>query len=237
MVSTWGGEHRVAHAHAEFGQEFAREFGPRTMISFTTDPEKAKELAKGGPIYRAMIDPCEANWGEHRRRGEGSLGPAHGEGRIVEGLTLRLGRREVVYYPAGVLVNSDEGVADFDELEDRLLAEHPRMRRLVVRFRPMSPLRVYYLHWSNGTDLAELDARLSRGAGWGEDLGGAVVGEAVDIQCRNCGASHRIVMLEATDALFDDALARTRAHAYHEHCAVCGVRWTASVLEFIPPHL
>ena len=76
--------------------------------------------------------------------------------RAVGGLRVSFGRWEVRYFPAGELLRADESVMNFDKLEDRALAGHPRMRRVLLRVTSRSPLYVYYLHWSDGTDLEVL---------------------------------------------------------------------------------
>jgi len=57
-LQEWGGEENLAHAHAEFGTEY-EDVVPKTVMSFTTDPEVAKYFANGGPVYRAMISPSD----------------------------------------------------------------------------------------------------------------------------------------------------------------------------------
>ncbi|MFJ1972167.1 DUF6531 domain-containing protein [Streptomyces sp. NPDC087903] len=61
-LAEWGGPDQLAHAHSEFGTEMQQAYGPRSVMSFTTDPEVAKYFANGGPVYRAMIDPSEGIW-------------------------------------------------------------------------------------------------------------------------------------------------------------------------------
>ncbi|WP_327349392.1 DUF6531 domain-containing protein [Streptomyces sp. NBC_01321] len=58
----WGSPEALAHAHAEFGTDMQKAFGDRSVMSFTTDPEVAKVFARGGPVYRAMINPSEGFW-------------------------------------------------------------------------------------------------------------------------------------------------------------------------------
>ncbi|MCX4787610.1 MULTISPECIES: hypothetical protein [unclassified Streptomyces] len=43
---------------------------------------------------------------------------------------MRFRKWDTQYFPAGELVRADEPIAGFDELEDHLLADHPRMRRI-----------------------------------------------------------------------------------------------------------
>jgi hypothetical protein len=60
-LAEWDGENDLAQAHSEFGTDM-REFGPKSTMSWTTDPEVAKSFANGGRIYRATIDPSEGIW-------------------------------------------------------------------------------------------------------------------------------------------------------------------------------
>ncbi|WP_371632790.1 DUF6531 domain-containing protein [Streptomyces sp. NBC_01259] len=61
-LKEWGSPDSLAHAHSEFGTEMQQAYGPRSVMSFTTDPEVAKYFANGGPVYRAMIHPSEGIW-------------------------------------------------------------------------------------------------------------------------------------------------------------------------------
>ncbi|MEV0094291.1 hypothetical protein [Streptomyces sp. NPDC050738] len=151
------------------------------------------------------------------------------------GLNVTLRRRELRYFPAGELVEADEPIAGFDEPEDRLLADHPRLRRILVRGRPGWPLHRYYLHWSDGADLAALDARVASGAATEEDFAGAVVGEPLGIVHAACGAEFRVVALDVVLPLFADSTDRSRHHGFQTKCPVCGEQLPGGVLEFITP--
>ncbi|WP_371669419.1 hypothetical protein OG985_18180 [Streptomyces sp. NBC_00289] len=153
------------------------------------------------------------------------------------GLTMTFRKWETRYFPAGELVEADEPIAGFDELEDRLLADHPRMRRILVRGRPGWPLHRYYLHWSDGTDLESLDRRVASGTATEADFAGAVIGEPLDITHPPCGADLRVVALDVVLPLFPDSTDRARVHSYRTECPVCGNPLTGNVLEFITPSL
>jgi hypothetical protein len=45
-----------------WGTEMQPAYGPRSTISFSTDPAVAKDFATGGQVYRAMIDPSVGIW-------------------------------------------------------------------------------------------------------------------------------------------------------------------------------
>ncbi|MEV7399427.1 hypothetical protein AB0N93_03295 [Streptomyces sp. NPDC091267] len=151
------------------------------------------------------------------------------------GLAVRFRKWDTRYFPAGELVRADELIPSFDELEDRLLADHPRMRRIVLRLLPGWPLHRYYLHWSDGTDLASLDRRVAAGTATEEDFAGAIVGEPYSTSHPACGARFRVIEFEVTIPLFSDSLARSRSHSYRNECPVCGGRFRGSALEFITP--
>lgn len=61
-LSEWGSADNLAQAHGEFGTEMQQAYGPRSVISFTSNPDMAKYFANGGPVYRAMIHPSEGIW-------------------------------------------------------------------------------------------------------------------------------------------------------------------------------
>lgn len=151
------------------------------------------------------------------------------------GLIMTFRKWEKRYFPAGEPVEAAEPIAGFEELEDRRLADHPRMRRILVRGRPGWPLHRYYLHWSDGTDLESLDRRVASGAATEADFAGAVVGEPLGITHPACGADLRVVALDIVLPLFPDGTERSRVHAYQTACPVCGGRLAGSVLEFIAP--
>jgi hypothetical protein len=102
-----------------------------------------------------------------------------------------------------------------------------------VRVLPTWPLACLYLHWSDRSDLAALDVRVSTGTATEADFAGAVVGEALDMTHQVCRSSLRVVALNQVLPLFSDDMARSRAHAYQSACPACGERLPASVVEFI----
>lgn len=154
----------------------------------------------------------------------------------MDPLTLTFRKWDVRYLPAGELIQVDEPITDFDANEDRLLADHPRMRRLLARLLPRSPLTCYYVHWSDSTDLELLDESVAAGYATGEYFAGAVVGQTSGMTCLKCRARSRVVSLDivVTSLFFEpDHLARTRRHTYRTSCVMCRQPWSTSVLEFI----
>src|SRR5205823_1168352 len=54
-IAEWGSEGLYAQAHAEFGTELSQ-IGPRSMVSFTTDPAVAKFFAgPNGTVFQATV--------------------------------------------------------------------------------------------------------------------------------------------------------------------------------------
>ncbi len=151
------------------------------------------------------------------------------------GRTVRFRNWEVQYFPEGRGISSDEPIGNFTESDDRLLAHHPRLRRILVRVVPRQPLGCFYLHWSDGSDLTALDERVSSGTARDADFAGAVVGEATGISHEACGSPLRVVDLNQVIPLFSDPVERSSAHKYQQLCPVCGKQINASILEFIEP--
>ncbi|KUL25128.1 hypothetical protein [Actinoplanes awajinensis] len=135
---------------------------------------------------------------------------------------LTLDGIRMTYLPAGVLAPAGELIRNFDELEDRGLAGHPRMRRVLTRLRPNLSLLYYYLHFSDGADLAALDDRVAAGVATDDDFRGALLGEALTISCPHCAAMLRVVEVEPGHPLFHrDRIRRLNEHVFQRECPVC----------------
>ncbi|MGW0050902.1 DUF6531 domain-containing protein [Nocardia cyriacigeorgica] len=52
-IDTWGSLDNYVQAHGEFGTELSREFGPRSLMSFTTDINVARQF--GDAVYMAQV--------------------------------------------------------------------------------------------------------------------------------------------------------------------------------------
>ena len=138
------------------------------------------------------------------------------------------------YLPDGTRVPTDAGVANLDETEDRILAGHPRMRRVLMRLLPSFPLLLYYLHVSDGTDLHGLDAKVANGTATDDDLRGALLGEARSVVCLHCSAVIRAIVVDTGHPLFAaDRSRRLREHTFRRRCPVCGGHLSLYVLEII----
>ena len=157
----------------------------------------------------------------------------------MDGQTLRFGDWEVRYFPAGAPLPF-RPAGNFDEPEDRRLAHHERMRRILFSLPRRQEVAYYLLHWSDGSDLSVLDELLAAGQDDPACFSGAVVGEARDLTCLECHSILRVIAYEnvVTGLLFgSDATARVRKHAFEKFCPVCRAPWNIGVLEFCDaPH-
>ncbi|MGW1076205.1 putative T7SS-secreted protein [Streptomyces sp. NPDC002537] len=61
-LAEWGDADTLAQAHAEFGTDMQEAYGPRSVMSFTTDPDRAKFFADGGTVYSTSIHPDDGIW-------------------------------------------------------------------------------------------------------------------------------------------------------------------------------
>lgn len=150
-------------------------------------------------------------------------------------LTVAFRKRDTHYFSAGEPITADEPIAGFDEQEVRLLADHPRMRRIMFRPRPGRPLHRYYLHWSGGTGLASLDRRVAAGAAAEQDFAGALQGSLAASRTqsvvRNSGRSNGTLPFPCSPTESSvHALTRTSTSARG-----AGARFDTNVLEFITP--
>ncbi len=146
---------------------------------------------------------------------------------------LTVGRWDLGYFPDGETVRAEQAIGNLRPAEDRLLAHHERLRRILVELLPGRPLGYFFLHWSDGTDLEALDSRVREGTVTAEEMSGALLGEAQSMACGGCGAQLRVVVASPGIPIFPDDAHRLRTHTYRTTCPVCGTPWTASVLEII----
>jgi hypothetical protein len=62
-VEAWGSEADYAQAHGEWGGGDLSDVGPRTMISFTTDPDTARGFAgPDGVVWSTVLEPGQGIW-------------------------------------------------------------------------------------------------------------------------------------------------------------------------------
>jgi hypothetical protein len=92
----------------------------------------------------------------------------------------------------------------------------------------------YFLHWSDGRDISAIDDQLLSGARGVEVLEGAVVGESIVIQHRECGTRFQVIVLDVVIPLFGDMESRIAMHQYKNQCIACGKKINGrGVLEFL----
>lgn len=125
----------------------------------------------------------------------------------------------------------------FDTFDDRTLRGHTRVRRALYRFRPTAVPLFGYLHWSDGTDLDELDRRIVSRMHSPQDFAGAVWVEGRSVTCRSCGSSLRLLLPDSGHPL--GSAARQQRHTFGSVCPVCseplGLQ-VAEVLSQVGPH-
>ncbi|MEU8185563.1 hypothetical protein AB0B85_32170 [Micromonospora sp. NPDC049044] len=149
-------------------------------------------------------------------------------------VTLDLGGVPFVFFPAGEPLMIPGEVVNADPLEDRLLVDHPRLRRILVRGYPSMPALPYVLHWSDGTDLRAVDARVIAGTVDVKDFHGALVAEVRSVVCRNCAAIVRAVVAEtAISVLQGDLAPRIAEHEFRRDCPVCRDASFPYVVEYL----
>ncbi len=129
------------------------------------------------------------------------------------GLSARIDGRDVTYFPDG---------------------PYPRMRRFSVRLLPSWPVMDYYLHWSDGTDLEALDARVAAGTATDDDFRGALVADLRNIQCLHCGASLDVAAIDTGHVMFaHDRAERLAAHRFEESCPCCKTPQRIYIVEIL----
>lgn len=152
----------------------------------------------------------------------------------MDGVGLRLDGHEATYVQRGVFVESDEHIENLDHLEDRVLAESGRVRRILLRLLPFLPLTYYLLHWSNGDDLDALDRRVLAGAATDEDFTDALVAETRTVVCSTCEASFRALVADTGNPVFSsDRARRLREHSFLRRCPVCDGELGGYVIELL----
>jgi hypothetical protein len=151
----------------------------------------------------------------------------------VDGTDLTIGAETLRYYPGGAVPGRTD-VPDFNEDDDLLARDHPRLRRILVRTGLSGPLTPMVLHWSDGSDLRSLDGLLAAGDSGAGYLTNAVAGGFAFHLCSDCESGFRVVDLSApiTYAL-GISVEDVRRHAFHSACPNCGAPTRRSLLEFM----
>lgn len=133
-------------------------------------------------------------------------------------------KRAVTYFAAGEEIPADESanVRGYDFRKDSAVFDHPRARRAILDF-PMK-LRVdrYFgvVHWSDGTDLEELDRRSRAGDDLSAALEAGLFCELGDVQCLVCANNHLVAVPDGGMPVV--TVERQRAHRFSTTCPTCG---------------
>ena len=152
------------------------------------------------------------------------------------GHPIWLGKWKVSYFTATESLAGFEPAQfdSFDPVDDVSLQSHPRFRRILRKYRPDWPFTYGLLHWSDGTDLAELDDKIVDGKVGEEDFFGALVVEPQSIRCPTCGVLLHIAAANGGEVIFSpDMQERLQRHAFYRHCPVCNSYLRMAVAEFI----
>jgi hypothetical protein len=151
------------------------------------------------------------------------------------GHPIKIAGKDVTYLTAGErIASADMDAIGFDLLEDRSLESHPRLRRVLTTLVRPAPRFYGVLHWSDGSDLEELDQKVISGLVADEDFAGALLAEPRTIVCRGCGAQVRALAVDTGQALFAGTLAaRLRDHKLKSSCPSCGIPLGLPIVEFL----
>ncbi|MEV4439317.1 hypothetical protein AB0K09_09875 [Streptomyces sp. NPDC049577] len=125
-------------------------------------------------------------------------------------------------------------LSDGSEGPEWLLSQSGSLRRICVRLAGGNSV-VLFLHWSDGTNLDELDKKIVDGEPYDRYFAGAVVGSEMPLGCRSCGMKFVGIVADTGNPLLGDIAARLRDHEFIESCPGCGVRWQPHVLHVVEP--
>ena len=152
----------------------------------------------------------------------------------MSGHDIVINGRPVVYLTAGDPLKDPANVVGYDLFEDRQLSQHPRVRRIVTTL--IRPIPRFYgvLHWSDGTDLSLVDAKVCEGTATDADFAGALAAEPHTIVCPHCDAQLRVLAVDPGQAVFASTLPeRLRAHKLLTNCPICDGHLTVQIVEFL----
>ena len=130
----------------------------------------------------------------------------------------------VTFFAAGEEIPSAETaeLRGYEFRKDTAAFDHRRVRRVVLDMPMKTSLHRYFgvVHWSDGTDLEELDRRSRAGADLSEELGAGLFCNLNDVQCLVCGNNHLVAVADGGNPIV--TLARRRAHEFSSTCPTCG---------------
>ena len=152
------------------------------------------------------------------------------------GTAITIEGKQLTYFVAGESLSSSDrnDVEGFDLLDDRELTSHPRLRRVLTRMVRPTPLFYGVLHWSDGTDLEELDRKVLSHTIDDEDFDAALLAQPRTVICRNCEAHLRVLAVDTGQALFARTLPeRLRSHQFSSSCPVCRTALGMPIVEFL----
>jgi hypothetical protein len=143
-----------------------------------------------------------------------------------------LGPLPVRYYPRSRALDKKDILPGQDESREQSLVRSDRLRRIVMPLPGGRRFRLF-LHWSDGTDLEDLDRRIADGDPWERSFDGALAGGDMDLRCRSCGTDFVAIVADAGIPLLGDIATRLREHEFVASCPVCGVGWQPHVLHVV----
>jgi hypothetical protein len=90
-----------------------------------------------------------------------------------------------------------------------------------------------FLHWSDGTNLGDLDRKIVDGDPWERLFDGALAGADMDLRCWSCRTACVAIVADAGIPLLGDMATRLREHEFVTSCPVCGAEWKPHVLHVV----
>lgn len=139
--------------------------------------------------------------------------------------------REGAYFALEAEVPVEQRALGYEEHVDPVLARLTTARRWVTTF-VKSPLYCV-LHWSDGSDLRELDRKVAGGEAVDADFANALVTQAQPIKCRNCGVRTWVLAYMAGVPVFPDGQRRLDEHRFIDRCPACDTHWTVLAVEIL----
>lgn len=132
--------------------------------------------------------------------------------------------RGATYFAAGeeIPTGESEGVRGYEFRDDSVAFDHPRLRRLILDMPMRTATNRYFgvVHWSDGTDLEELDRRARADGDISDDLQRGIFCEIRSAQCMVCHNNHRVAVADGGNPIV--TVARQRAHEFSTTCPTCG---------------